>query len=367
MPTTEFPDRDELLSTTKEWAGSQGYAVVIARSRFNRLWLKCDRGGTYENRRNLTPDQRKRKRSDSRLLGCPFRMLASVKKDGRWRVETEVSEHNHPASEDLSAHPTLRRMSKDQLQKVFEMLDARKSPAETVEELKRAWPEIKVLTRDVYNARKKYKTQREEAKLLVSGHGQSNDNVIYNEGEYLGSESPNEDPNEDAEVRTPVSSKSGPHANQRQNRKPVPMARASQLLDQTLDPRLQDSNISASHANESEDQARQTLPPYISQPQISAPSPSTTSDHVLTDGMRDDAGSYHTPKPRSYTQRTQSNQNARQPTSHMMDSSGMESGILSRIDLIEKEQREQKQILAQILGAVKAMSTSSASTIHEET
>ena len=161
MPPSQFNSREELLEHAKNWAARQGYAIVIARSRFNRLWLKCDRGGVYENRRNLTPEQRKRKRSDSRLLGCPFRMLAVVRKDGVWRVTTENPEHNHDPSEDLSVHPTLRRLTEAQSQKVNEMTEAGNSPAETLEELRKLWPDIKVLTRDIYNARKKYKAQKE--------------------------------------------------------------------------------------------------------------------------------------------------------------------------------------------------------------
>lgn len=169
MPPREYRTREELLAGTKDWAAQQGFAVVIARSRFNRLWLKCDRGGTYENRRNLTPDQRKRKRGDSRLLGCPFKMIATVKRDGIWRVETETPTHNHEPSDDLSAHPTLRRMTDEQLQKVHEMCDDGRSPAETIEALRSVWPDIKVLTRDIYNARKKYKTQKELAEAAAGG------------------------------------------------------------------------------------------------------------------------------------------------------------------------------------------------------
>lgn len=161
----QYSSREDLLSHAKDWAAHQGYAIVIARSRFNRLWLKCDRGGRYENRRGLTPDQRKRKRGDSRLLGCPFRMVAIVRKDGIWKVTTENATHNHGPSEDLSMHPTLRRLTEGQVQLVNDMTDAGNSPAEIMEELKRQWPEIKVLTRDIYNARKKYKTQKEMAEI----------------------------------------------------------------------------------------------------------------------------------------------------------------------------------------------------------
>lgn len=167
MPSSQYSSREELLASAKEWAAHQGYAIVIARSRFNRLWLKCDRGGKYENRRNLEPAQRKRKRGDSRLLGCPFKMLAIVRKDGIWRVQTEIPEHNHGPSEDLSQHPTLRRLTEAQTQKVNDMTDAGNTPAETLEELRKLWPDIKVLTRDIYNARKKYKAQKELVELAT--------------------------------------------------------------------------------------------------------------------------------------------------------------------------------------------------------
>ena len=187
MPTSTFNSREELLEGCKNWSSTQGFATVIARSRVNRLWLKCDRGGTYENRRNLLPDQRKRRRTDSRLLGCPFKMIASRSKDSPWKVHTVVPNHNHGPSDDLSAHPTLRRMTDQQLQRVHEMCDAGKSPAETLEELKATWPDIKVLTRDIYNARKKYKTLKEEAEAAA---GQQEEQQPYQDPNELGFRGP---------------------------------------------------------------------------------------------------------------------------------------------------------------------------------
>ena len=165
MPPSDFKNRDDIMEGVREWSANQGYAVVIARSRFNRIWLKCDRGGNYENRRNITPDQRKRKRGESRLVGCPFKIVASIRKDGTWHLETENQEHNHEPSGDLSVHPTFRRMTEDQLRKVHEDLENGNTPAETLEDLRKIWPDIKVLTRDVYNARKKYKTMKEQAAI----------------------------------------------------------------------------------------------------------------------------------------------------------------------------------------------------------
>jgi len=169
-PPGEFGSREELLESMKLWAENQGYAVVIGRSRVNRLWIKCDRGGKYEDKHADHPEMRKRKRGESRLTDCPFKVHANVKKDGIWRCRTENPNHNHESSEDLSVHPSLRRMTDEQLQKVNEMTEAGNTPVETLEELQRLWPGIKVLRRDIYNARKKYKTEKELAEVAQGFH-----------------------------------------------------------------------------------------------------------------------------------------------------------------------------------------------------
>lgn len=150
------------MDFVKTWAKEQGYAIVISRSRANRLWLKCDRGGHYENRRNISDDQRKRKRGHSRLMGCPFLVIA-ILKDDIWRTKTEMAQHNHGPSEDLTAHPSLRKMTKEQISHLESMTDAGKTPAEIMDEMKAQWPDINIVKRDIYNARKKHKDNKRDA------------------------------------------------------------------------------------------------------------------------------------------------------------------------------------------------------------
>ena len=159
VPQGLFSSRDELMEYVKSWARHQGYAIVISRSRSNRLWLKCDRGGHYENRRNITDEQRKRKRGDSRLMGCPF-MVIAVMKDDQWKVKTEVDSHNHGPSEDLTAHPSLRKMTQEQTDRLQKMTDAGNTPSEIMEAMKEQWPDINIVKRDIYNARKKHKESK---------------------------------------------------------------------------------------------------------------------------------------------------------------------------------------------------------------
>ena len=371
MPASDFASREDLLVGVKDWAASQGYAVVIARSRFNRLWLKCDRGGTYENRRNLTPDQRKRKRGDSRLLGCPFRMLATAKKDGTWKVETDNPEHNHEPSEDLSQHPTLRRMTDEQLHRVHEMCDRGNSPSETIEELRRLWPDIKVLTRDIYNARKKYKTQKELAEAAAGA--------------------PPPQPYQDPNGLIPGPDNKGrwawvPEGEEVTSKKSRRRRRTLPPPQPALDPQLRNSNShtpqqAMSAANQQLlrdfrnglDQSSFSHPPFGSHDSA----PRTIHHGSTSDPMVN--GSY-LPQPQQYDQLN--GPHSRLPsqtpshpatTAHMSTtpshpehtangagsaSSKPASGqvLMSRIERMEKEQRDQKNMLAQILGAVQGMS-----------
>ena len=388
MPASEFSSREELLAGCKDWAAHQGFAVVIARSRINRLWLKCDRGGIYENRRNLTPEQRKRKRGESRLLGCQFKMLANVKRDGVWKVETEVAEHNHGPSEDLSAHPTLRRMTDEQVNKVNEMCDAGRSPAETLEELRNVWPDIKVLTRDIYNARKKYKTQKELADLAA---GQPE-------------EQPFEDPNgvfpgpsangrwawlEDGDEVTSKKSK------KRRRTAPAP----PNAMNSALDPQLQTptasnaSNPSVSAAgqqllNDFNQNHSQTSHLGNTHPRYGGyhaapttyprrPTANDPADPFVAFQAEDDSNalSTYTNHQANTTPSRLRSQRQTAPTASMSTATGTSDAaavsalgapkassghvVLSRIERLEKEQRDQKSMLEQILGAVRGTQVNS--------
>ena len=378
MAPREYHSREDLLAGCKDWAAHQGFAVVIARSRFNRLWLKCDRGGTYENRRNLTPEQRKRKRGESRLLGCEFKMLANAKRDGVWKVETEVAEHNHGPSEDLSAHPTLRRMTDEQVNKVNEMCDSGRSPADTLEELRTLWPDIKVLTRDIYNARKKYKTQKE---LAEQAGGQS------------GEQQPFEDPN----GVFPGPSTNGRWAwledgdevmNKKSKRRRRTAPAPSSTVNSALDPQLQTPTPSHISHQPVSDAGQQLLndfnhnhpQPAHTQPRYGAydstpntyPRQSTAADHFGSFQDLHDASNTLPPYPNHQNNTTPSRlrshrQNA--PTASMSAVAAITSDasassalggpkaqagqMIARIDGIEKEVRDQRSMLEQILGAVK--------------
>ncbi len=389
----QYSSREELLSHAKDWAAHQGYAIVIARSRFNRLWLKCDRGGRYENRRGLTPDQRKRKRGDSRLLGCPFRMVAIVRKDGIWKVTTENATHNHGPSEDLSMHPTLRRLTEGQIQLVNEMTDVGNSPAEIMEELKRRWPDIKVLTRDIYNARKKYKTQKELAEMAAG----------------LPERQPYEDPNGSFSGPTPDGRWEWVRDGEEVTSKNKKRRRKAPPEHQNLDPQLQTPSSSRAQVFSAGDSAssEHNQLHYLQDLQLAAEQNRTAANAI------DDEGATHTPacgrnpydnagdspgfpnrandgSPVPNPQLNLTNSNPLCPrASHPPPSRPAETAIMSaaaiqvdannrteqtisealaaapkaqsgqvlvaRMERVEKDLREQRNMLTQILGAVQAM------------
>ena len=420
IPASQYNSREELLSYAKQWAAHQGYAIVIARSRFNRLWLKCDRGGQYENRRNLTPDQRKRKRGDSRLLGCPFKMLAIVRKDGVWRLQTEIAEHNHGPSEDLSLHPTLRRLTDAQTQKVNDMTDNGNSPAETLEELRKLWPEIKVLTRDIYNARKKYKTQKELAELAAGlpeeqpfedpngsfpGPTPNGRWEWVPDGEEVTSKNkkrkrrpPVEQQNLDPQLQTPTPSQqpllfspsqsaSSQHflhqlqeaqsSQANQNTRPATAAAAAAGGLESEDSahtqaRLQHHNSSFTNASDSRDVTNghtdddsaallsPNRPSRHRQPFPSHQHPHARAAAVATETAIMSSSSPSTARPPEPVALGQSSVNGAGGVGHSLTNpapKAAQSGqvLMSRIERMEKEQRDQKNMLARILGAVQGM------------
>jgi len=111
-PIGQFPSREALMVHVEGFASRQGYAVTIKRTaRDTMLWLKCDLGGTYDTRFNLTAETRKRATS-SKLIDCPFELYGSQKEDGLWHLSVTNGNHNHDPSPEMSGHPFVRRLNR---------------------------------------------------------------------------------------------------------------------------------------------------------------------------------------------------------------------------------------------------------------
>ncbi|PGH36118.1 hypothetical protein GX50_00973 [[Emmonsia] crescens] len=97
-----YPDRASLLAAVQAHGKAHGYNIVVKSSstptekkpgRVAKVWLRCDRGGQYRPRNGLTEETRKRRRT-SRLMDCPF-MLVAAGHPGIWTLTVLNPTHNH--------------------------------------------------------------------------------------------------------------------------------------------------------------------------------------------------------------------------------------------------------------------------------
>lgn len=72
-----YDSREEMLSTLRNYAVCQGYAITTIRSNTDRdICIGCDRGGQYTDRINA-PNGAKRRKTSTKRIGCTFRLYAS--------------------------------------------------------------------------------------------------------------------------------------------------------------------------------------------------------------------------------------------------------------------------------------------------
>ena len=68
--------------------------------------LRCDLGGQYDDRYHLI-EQTRRRKSGSRLQGCPYE-ICGRRFFSKWILEAGHQPHNHPPSQDTRSHPLPR-------------------------------------------------------------------------------------------------------------------------------------------------------------------------------------------------------------------------------------------------------------------
>ncbi|KAK7595651.1 hypothetical protein V3481_002301 [Fusarium oxysporum f. sp. vasinfectum] len=134
-PEGTYDSRESLLAAINSWAKSRGYAFTTGKSMKTpngrvRVIFACDRNG-------LPPSascERKR-RTCSRGTGCRFSVLAKQSLDGTswvlsYRPGREYAVHNHPPSEDPSAHPAHRKLKENDIKVVSSLTASGTAPRE---------------------------------------------------------------------------------------------------------------------------------------------------------------------------------------------------------------------------------------------
>ncbi|KAJ5438156.1 uncharacterized protein N7458_009154 [Penicillium daleae] len=121
-PEGTYPDKQTLLAAVQSHGKTHGYNVVVKSSstptekkpgRTAKVWLRCDRGGHYRPRNGLTEETRKRRRT-SRLMDCPF-MLVAAGSPGIWSLTVLNPTHNHGPIVDKPRQPPHHKVRKGQL------------------------------------------------------------------------------------------------------------------------------------------------------------------------------------------------------------------------------------------------------------
>ena len=151
----QAPSLYSLVRDLQQHAISQGYAIVIGRTKNNKkgekrkAWLRCDRGGKPE-KNSKSLDKRV---TGSRLIDCPFKCTASLQLD-KWVLSVEDGSHNHESTS-AGSHPSHRQnaITLAVRNDIVSMTRAGSRPAQIITKLRlnddAENPMIK--SRDIYN------------------------------------------------------------------------------------------------------------------------------------------------------------------------------------------------------------------------
>ncbi|OAQ60872.1 mutator-like element transposase [Pochonia chlamydosporia 170] len=130
-----YDSRASLLAAINSWAKPRGYAFTTGKSSKTpngrvKVVFACDRNKPPPS----TLIERKR-RTCSRGTGCEFSVLAKESLDGAsWVLSHRQGQqyvlHNHPPSEDPSAHPSHRQLSEKDIQDISNLTASGAAPRE---------------------------------------------------------------------------------------------------------------------------------------------------------------------------------------------------------------------------------------------
>jgi hypothetical protein len=106
-----WPSLAAAMADLNAFTGPNGWALTSFRTEKKkdevvRVFLHCDRGGTYKSRVN---DDFHRRGTASRQVGCPFdAVLRHFVAFGGWKLRIRNADHNHGPAPPIM-HPSLRR------------------------------------------------------------------------------------------------------------------------------------------------------------------------------------------------------------------------------------------------------------------
>jgi hypothetical protein len=159
-----YDSREELLSTLRDYAVSQGYAITTIRSNADRnICIGCDRGGQLRDRINA-PEGSKRRRTSSNRVGCTFSVYASKSSakhsDGKWHIKVSNPNHNHPLEDNMITHAAARSVTLEQRRTIYNLLNEGIPPRNIISVVKKDDPTLLIIPKDIYNLRQAHLRER---------------------------------------------------------------------------------------------------------------------------------------------------------------------------------------------------------------
>ncbi|KAL2889052.1 mutator-like element transposase [Ceratocystis lukuohia] len=128
-PEGIYESREALFAAANAWAKPRGYAFTTGKSKKTKngrtkVVVACDRTQAPPN-----PSTVRKRRTSSRGTSCKFSVLAKESADdGSWtlthRPGSEFAQHNHPPSDDASAHPIHRALRKEDITIISDLVAA---------------------------------------------------------------------------------------------------------------------------------------------------------------------------------------------------------------------------------------------------
>ncbi|KAL2886176.1 mutator-like element transposase [Ceratocystis lukuohia] len=132
-PEGIYESREALFAAANAWAKPRGYAFTTGKPKKTKngrtkVVVACDRS-----RKPPNPLAIRKRRTSSRVTSCKFSVLAKESPDdGGWtltyRPGSEFAQHNHPPSDDPSAHPIHRTLKTEDISTVSGLVTAGVAP-----------------------------------------------------------------------------------------------------------------------------------------------------------------------------------------------------------------------------------------------
>ncbi|KAL8195352.1 hypothetical protein R6Q57_025755 [Mikania cordata] len=167
-----FKTRQDLFDWVQKVERSLGYVIVTKRSRthasgvMSKVFLKCDRGGTYKSKSSSL------RKSATKKTNCPFEVVGKyLKMYDIWTLRVICGEHNHEPSLRMEGHPYAMRLSANENRLVFDLSRKNVKPQAILSALKEHNKNNVSTLKTIYNARQKFRRiQRVNADLMDTNH-----------------------------------------------------------------------------------------------------------------------------------------------------------------------------------------------------